>query len=91
MTAQRIAPSDQEVEEIQRAGAQADLIRQAQESDEADRKLTIRQAVGKYKKAVLWAMFLSTSLIMEGYDLVIVWDPIFTQNPCWSTTHHRRL
>jgi SP family general alpha glucoside:H+ symporter-like MFS transporter len=26
----------------------------------------------KYKKAAFWAMFLSTSLIMEGYDLVIV-------------------
>lgn len=49
-----------------------DLIRHAQESDAADRTLTIRQAVSKYKKAVFWAMFLSTSLIMEGYDLVIV-------------------
>ncbi|KAJ0415382.1 general substrate transporter [Aspergillus carlsbadensis] len=72
MTTQRIAPSDRQVEEVQRAGAQADLIRQAQESDEADRKLTVRQAVVKYKKAVLWAMFLSTSLVMEGYDLVLV-------------------
>ena len=49
-----------------------DLIRHAQESDTADRKLSIRQALSKYKKAVFWAMFLSTSLIMEGYDLVIV-------------------
>ncbi|KAL3464503.1 general substrate transporter [Aspergillus heterothallicus] len=72
MATQRIVPSDREVEEVRRAGMQADLIRQAQESDEADRKLTIRQALAKYKKAVLWAMFLSTSLIMEGYDLVIV-------------------
>ncbi|CEL11594.1 hypothetical protein ASPCAL14695 [Aspergillus calidoustus] len=72
MTAQRIVPSDREVEEVQRAGSQVDLIRQAQQSDEEDRKLTIRQAVVKYKKAVLWAMFLSTSLVMEGYDLVLV-------------------
>lgn len=49
-----------------------DLIRHAQESDAADRKLTIREALKKYKKAVFWAMFLSTSLVMEGYDLVIV-------------------
>lgn len=73
MAAQRIVPSDREVAELQRAeGQTADLIRQAQESDETDRKLTIRQAVSKYKKAVFWAMFLSTSLVMEGYDLVIV-------------------
>lgn len=48
------------------------LIRQAQESDAADKKLTIKEAVKKYKKACFWAMILSTSLIMEGYDLVIV-------------------
>lgn len=49
-----------------------ELILHAQESDAADRKLTIRQALAKYPKAVFWAMFLSTSLIMEGYDVVIV-------------------
>ena len=73
MATQRVVPSDREVAELQRAESQtADLVRQAQESDEADRKLTIRQAFSKYKKAVFWAMFLSTSLVMEGYDLVIV-------------------
>lgn len=50
----------------------ADLVLHAQESALADSQLTIRQALKKYKKAVFWAMFLSTSLIMEGYDLVIV-------------------
>lgn len=48
------------------------LIRQAQEADAADKQLTIREAIKKYKKACFWAMALSTSLIMEGYDLVIV-------------------
>lgn len=48
------------------------LIHHAQQSDAADRLLTIREALSKYKRAVFWAMFLSTSLIMEGYDLVIV-------------------
>lgn len=49
-----------------------ELINFAKESDAADKKLTIGQALKKYKKAVFWAMLLSTSLIMEGYDLVIV-------------------
>jgi SP family general alpha glucoside:H+ symporter-like MFS transporter len=49
-----------------------DLIHHAQQSDAADRQLTVRQALKKYPKAVFWAMFLSTSLIMEGYDVVIV-------------------
>ncbi|KAK2596063.1 hypothetical protein N8I77_013571 [Diaporthe amygdali] len=49
-----------------------DLIRQAQEADAADRQLTIKEAIKKYKKACFWAMILSTSLVMEGYDLVII-------------------
>jgi MFS transporter, SP family, general alpha glucoside:H+ symporter len=49
-----------------------ELIHHAQESDAADRQLTVRQALKKYSKAVFWALFLSTSLIMEGYDTVIV-------------------
>jgi len=49
-----------------------ELIHHAQQGDEADRLLTVRAALKKYKIAVFWAMLLSTSLIMEGYDLVIV-------------------
>ncbi|ORX35415.1 general substrate transporter [Kockovaella imperatae] len=48
------------------------LVARAQESDAADHALTIRQALHKYKKAVFWAMILSTSLVMEGYDVVII-------------------
>lgn len=48
------------------------LVQQARDADAADKALTIKQALKKYKKAVFWAMILSTSLIMEGYDLVIV-------------------
>lgn len=49
-----------------------ELIRRAQEADAQDRALTIREALKKYKSAVTWALLLSTSLVMEGYDLVIV-------------------
>ena len=48
------------------------LVAQAREGDEADKKLTIRQALKQYKAPMAWAMFLSTSLIMEGFDLVTV-------------------
>ena len=57
-----------------------ELIQYAQENDAADRRLTVKEALKKYKKAVFWAMFLSTSLIMEGYDLVIV--------RCLEVTNH---
>ncbi|GFZ47587.1 hypothetical protein JCM24511_05331 [Saitozyma sp. JCM 24511] len=47
------------------------LVELAKAEAEADSKLTIRQALRKYKKAVFWSLFLSTSLIMEGFDLAI--------------------
>ena len=52
-----------------------ELICAAKDGDAADRALTIGQALKKYKTGVFWAMFLSTSLIMEGYDGVIVSKP----------------
>lgn len=48
------------------------LLHSAREAQLADQQLTIRQALRKYKKGVFWAMLLSTALIMEGYDVVIV-------------------
>lgn len=52
-----------------------ELVRQAEESAAADSKLTIRQALKHYKAATFWSMILSTSLIMEGFDLVTVCLP----------------
>jgi MFS transporter, SP family, general alpha glucoside:H+ symporter len=52
--------------------ATLELIQRAQESDALDKQLTVKEALIKYKKAVFWAMCLSISLVMEGYDLVIV-------------------
>ncbi|KAG8845865.1 hypothetical protein FRB96_002233 [Tulasnella sp. 330] len=49
-----------------------EMLRAAEEADCADHALTIKEAIKKYKVAVFWAMFLSTSLIMEGYDVVMI-------------------
>lgn len=48
------------------------LIGDAATAEALDAGLTLGQALRKYKKAVFWSMFLSTSLVMEGYDLVVV-------------------
>ena len=75
MSTTTIVPTEQELKDLDLSITEAnDLIRHAQESDAADRLLSIMEALKKYKVAVFWAMFLSTSLIMEGYDLVIVCD-----------------
>jgi hypothetical protein len=73
MATEKIVPTDRELQNMEMNNPDVlELTRQAEASDAADRLLTVRQALMKYKKAVFWAMFLSTSLIMEGYDLVIV-------------------
>ncbi|KAF5009255.1 hypothetical protein FDECE_4548 [Fusarium decemcellulare] len=73
MAPEKVIPTEHELEQLDLDDQRTqELIRRAQESDVADRQLSVRQALKKYKKAVFWALFLSTSLIMEGYDLVII-------------------
>lgn len=70
-----------------------DLVRHAEESDAADKQLTVREALKRYKTATFWAMILSTSLIMEGFDLVTVSlsaEPSCTssQGPIYPNLNH---
>ena len=68
-----IAPTDGGVHAIKFSSEHVeDLVAQARAADEADQRLTVREAVKHYKTVTFWAIILSTSLIMEGYDLVIV-------------------
>lgn len=73
MATTTVVPTERELKVIDFSNTDVqDLIREAEANDIADRSLTVMEALKKYKKAVFWAMFLSTSLIMEGYDVVIV-------------------
>jgi len=72
-------PTDHELTTIDLASPEIQqLIRKADESNAADRSLGVFEALKKYKKAVFWAMILSTALIMEGYDVVIVRPMVYT-------------
>jgi hypothetical protein len=73
MARDSIVPTDGGVHAIKFSSEHVeDLVSQARAADEAEQKLTVREAVKHYKTATFWAIILSTSLIMEGYDLVIV-------------------
>jgi hypothetical protein len=73
MEATKIVPTEKELEHFERSNPNIiELIQQAQEADAADRELTLWTAIKKYKKAVAWSCVLSTALVMEGYDIVIV-------------------
>ena len=45
------------------------LVCEAEEGNAADQALSIRQALGRYKKATAWAMALSVCLVMDGFDV----------------------
>ena len=73
MAPEPIIPTKQELVGLDLNDPQIlELIQRARDADVADKQLTVRQALNKYKKAVFWGSILSVSLIMEGYDLVIV-------------------
>jgi SP family general alpha glucoside:H+ symporter-like MFS transporter len=73
MTKDEVIPTEHELDGLDLNDPRTlELIQRAQDADAADKQLTIRQALKKYKKAVFWAAILSFSLVMEGYDLVMV-------------------
>ncbi|CAK7200713.1 hypothetical protein SEUCBS139899_003412 [Sporothrix eucalyptigena] len=73
MATTKIVPTKEELKGFNLDDPQTiELIQHARDSYDADAKLTLLEAVKKYKKACFWALFLSTSLVMEGYDLVII-------------------
>lgn len=47
-----------------------------------EHQLTLAGALCKYPKVVLWSILLSTSIIMEGYDIVLMGS--FFAQPAFS-------
>ena len=61
------APQDGEVAELLQQ--YPNLLQEATLADDAEHEVGLRKAIVKHYPAALWSMFLSTALIMEGYDL----------------------
>jgi SP family general alpha glucoside:H+ symporter-like MFS transporter len=38
----------------------------------AEHNLTLKQAIKKYPRAIMWSVFVSLAIIMEGYDIVLM-------------------
>jgi SP family general alpha glucoside:H+ symporter-like MFS transporter len=49
---------------------------------EEEHQLTLRQAIRLHPRAIMWSVLLSTSIIMEGYDIVLM-NSFFAQ-PAFS-------
>lgn len=48
------------------------LVNEANEANERERSMTLREAFRVYPKAIMWSVILSSALIMEGYDTAVV-------------------
>ena len=44
----------------------------AKQASTDEHELSLRQAIRLYPKAVVWSVLLSTSIVMEGYDIVLI-------------------
>lgn len=49
-----------------------DVLADAQKADEVEHTISLKDAFRVHKKAIMWSMLLSSALIMEGYDVVVV-------------------
>lgn len=60
-----------------------DLITDAKNAASAEQSMSLMQAVKLYPRAIGWSMLLSSTLIMEGYDLALLGNlyasPAFNQ------------
>jgi hypothetical protein len=52
--------------------AEKEIFEGAQIATSKEHDLTLRQGLKAYKKAIMWSVLLSSAVIMEGYDTILV-------------------
>lgn len=65
------------VDELEQAGPEfpsspEKTVAMARQANASEHAMTLRMALGRYPRAVLWSALLSTCIVMEGYDIVLV-------------------
>lgn len=48
------------------------VVHGAKAATEKEQKMTLLQGIKLYPKAVAWSVFISTCIVMEGYDISLV-------------------
>lgn len=48
------------------------LDQEAQDANQKEHELTVREAIMLYKSSIFWAMVMSATIIMEGYDNILM-------------------
>lgn len=69
--------------DLDAADTKTKLIADARNANDEEHRMTLRTALRLYPKAIGWSVLLSSTLIMEGYDLALLGSlyasPVFNQ------------
>lgn len=66
-------PEDNVIRKASIANANfAGLTAEAKDATDKEHAMTVREALRLYPKAVAWSILLSTAIVMEGYDVVLL-------------------
>ncbi|OXG18433.1 MFS transporter, SP family, general alpha glucoside:H+ symporter [Cryptococcus neoformans Tu259-1] len=49
-----------------------DVVQSARQGMESEKALSLRESLRRYPRAVAWSVLLSTSLVMEGFDIILI-------------------
>lgn len=64
--------------------AHYDVVENAKAAAHKEQKMSLLQGIKLYPKAIAWSVLISTTIVMEGYDISLVNN--FCMCPCLS--HH---
>lgn len=63
---------DLEAPETRKSEAWGHSIEDARLANEKEHEMTVRQALRSYPWAIMWSLIISMSIIMEGYDTILI-------------------
>lgn len=66
------APEAQHTEGSDPSKSHPDIIENARSAAAKEQKMTLMQGIKLYPKAVGWSVLISTCIVMEGFDIVLV-------------------
>lgn len=67
-----MALTNNSANEMSRAEIVASLVDKAKQATNAEHDMTVKEALKYHKKAIFWSMVMSATIIMEGYDNILM-------------------
>jgi hypothetical protein len=66
------AVDDKDQDQMDRVKALDQMIHNARSATEKEHKMTLMQGIKLYPKAIFWSLLISTTIVMEGYDVCLI-------------------